>query len=117
MLGNGKAAYDKVAALLAPTINAKFFNIRGVTTKNGVDANETVTHQTWDWIDPDFDPNNVNDCPITDYLGPGDGTLPAWSTRFVYTPAANVRTLRGDDIDHMFMMNNTQVFNELLTVI
>jgi hypothetical protein len=35
----------------------------------------------------------------------------------VYTLAGNVRTLRGDDIDHMFMMNNTQVFNELLTVI
>ena len=117
MLGNGKAIYDQVAALLDPAISAKFFNIRGVTTNNSVDINETVTHQTWDWIDPDFDPNNVNDCPITDYLGPGDGTLPAWSTRFVHTPVANVRTLRGDDIDHMFMMNNTQVFNELLTVI
>jgi len=117
MLGNGKAIYDQVAALLDPTISAKFFNIRGVTTKNGVDVNETVTHQTWDWIDPDFDPIDVNNCPITDYLGPGDGTLPAWSTRFVQTPAANVLTLRGDDIDHMFMMNNTQVFNTLLTVI
>jgi pimeloyl-ACP methyl ester carboxylesterase len=118
MLGNGKAVYDQVAApLLDPSINAKFFNIRGVTTKNGVDLNGTVTHQTWGWIDPNFDPNNINKCPITDYLGPGDGTLPAWSTRFVHVPAANVRTLWGDDIDHMFMMNDTQVFNELLTVI
>ena len=116
MLSNGKTVYDQVVALLDPAINAKFFNIRGVTTKNGVDVNETVWNQTWGWIDPDFDPD-VNKCPITDYLGPGDGTLPAWSTRFVHVPGANVRTLRGDDIDHMFMMNNTQVFNELLTVI
>jgi hypothetical protein len=115
MLGSGKAIYDQVAALLDPAINAKFFNIRGVTTKNGVDVNGTVTHQTWDWIDPDFDPDD--NCPITDYLGPGDGTLPAWSTRFVHTPTANVLTLRDDGIDHMFMMNNTKVFNTLLTVI
>jgi pimeloyl-ACP methyl ester carboxylesterase len=118
MLGDGKAVYHKVAAPLLDTrINDKFFNIRGVTTNNGVDLNETVTHQTWGWIDPNFDPNNTNNSPITDYLGPGDGTLPAWSTRFAYAPAANVRTLWGDDIDHMFMMNNSQVFNELLTVI
>lgn len=117
MLGSGKAIYDQVAALLDPAINAKFFNIRGVTTKNGADVNKTVTHQTWGWIDPDFDPEDETNCPITDYLGPGDGTLPAWSTRFVHAPAANVRTLRGDQIDHMFMMNNTQVLNELSTVI
>ena len=30
---------------------------------------------------------------------------------------ANVLTLRDDGIDHMFMMNNTKVFNTLLTVI
>ena len=117
MLNSGKATYQQVAALLDPTISAKFFNIRGVTTSNGADVNKTVTRQAWAWIDPDFDPDDVADCPITDYLGPGDGTLPAWSTRFVHTPAANVVTLRGDQIDHMFMMSDPQVLNVLRTVI
>jgi pimeloyl-ACP methyl ester carboxylesterase len=117
MLNRGKAIYDEVARLLDPTINAKFFNIRGVTTLNGAAVNKTVTRQTWSWINPNFDPVNVAGCPITDYLGPGDGTLPAWSTRFVHTPRANVRTLRGDNIDHMSMMSNPQVLSVLKTVI
>jgi len=43
--------------------------------------------------------------------------LTAWSTRFVHTPAANVVTLRSDQIDHMFMMSDPQVLNVLRTVI
>ena len=116
-LARGKLIYDEVAALLDPTVKAKFFNIRGVTTRNGKAVNKTVTHQTWGFIDPHFDPNNVAGCPITDFLGPGDGTLPAWSTRFADTPSANVRTVRGNQIDHMFMMNDHQVLSVLATVI
>jgi hypothetical protein len=76
-----------------------------------------VTHQTWGWIDPHFDPNDVAGCPITDYLGPGDGTLPAWSTRFAQIPAANVFTVRGARIDHIFMMSDSRVLAKLATVI
>ena len=56
-------------------------------------------------------------CPITDYLGPGDGDAASLVNAVCARAAANVRTLRGDQIDHMFMMNNTQVLNELSTVI
>jgi hypothetical protein len=117
MLARGKLIYDEVAALLDPSVKAKFFNIRGVTTSNGKAVNKTVTHQTWGFIDPHFNPNNVAGCPVTDYLGPGDGTLPAWSTRFSDTLPANVRTVRGDQIDHMFMMSDHQVLGALATVI
>ena len=114
-LSSGKLIYQQVAAQLDPAINNKFFNFRGVKVNNGVDVDGTVNNQTWDWIAPNFDPE-TDACPITDYLGPGDGTLPAWSTRLVGTPGANLRTLRGD-IDHMFMMNHPLVLNQLATVI
>jgi hypothetical protein len=114
-LSSGKLIYQQVAAQLDPAINNKFFNFRGVKVSNGVDVDDTVNNQIWDWIAPNFDPE-TDACPITDYLGPGDGTLPAWSTRLVSTPVANVRTLRGN-IDHMFMMNDPLVLNQLATVI
>jgi hypothetical protein len=81
----------------------------------GAVINDTVNRQTWDWIAPNFDPE-TDASPITDFLGPGDDTLPAWSTRLVGTPAANVRTLKGN-LEHMFMMNNDLVLNELAGVI
>jgi pimeloyl-ACP methyl ester carboxylesterase len=115
-LARGKLICQQVAAPLVPAINSKFFNIRGVKADNNGVVNETVNNQTWDWIAPDFDPKSGNS-PITDFLGPGDGTLPAWSTRLISAPAANVRTLRGGDIDHMSMMGNPQVTNALATVI
>jgi len=115
-LKNGKLIYQQVAAPLDPAINSKFFNFRGVRMSGGgAVINDTVNRQTWDWIAPNFDPE-TDASPITDYLGPGDDTLPAWSTRLVGTPAANVRDLKGD-LEHMFMMNNDLVLNELAGVI
>ena len=109
--------YQQVATpLVVPAIASQSFNIRGVKIDDDGVVNGTVNNQTWDWIAPDFDPNS-DPSPITDYLGPGDGTLPAWSTRLISTPAANVRTVRGNDIDHISMMGNPQVTNELATVI
>jgi len=115
-LACGKLVCRQVAAPLAPEINNKFFNIRGVQAANNNVVNGTVNNQTWGWVASNFDPN-THSLPITDYLGPGDGTLPAWSTRLISTPTANVRTLCGGDIDHMSMMGNSQVTNELATVI
>jgi len=117
MLNRGQTVYNAVARLLDPKVSAKFFNIRGVQTRNGVDLNGTVTNQTWGWIDPDFDPNDVSHCPITDYLGPGDNTLPAWSTRFVHTPSTNVKTVRGATVDHTFMMINPKVLTLLESIV
>ena len=117
-LARAKLMCQQVAAPFAsPAINDKFFNIRGVQTDNNAAIrNDTVNNQTWDWIAPNFDPNADNS-PIVDYLGPGDGTLPAWSTRLVSAPPANVRTLLGDDIEHMWMMGHPQVTNALQMVI
>ena len=114
-LSCGKLVYRDIAAPLDSEINAKFFNFRGIQVRNGAAVNETVNNQTWDWIKPNFDPQ-IGASPIVDYLGPGDGTLPAWSTRSVFTPAANVRNLRGD-VDHMSMMDDGMVLNELAKVI
>jgi len=115
LLNNGYNIYQKVVAQLDPNINSKFFNFRGVQVRAGAVVNKTVNNQTWDWILPNFDPAN-NPSPIVDYLGPGDGTLPAWSTRLVNTPKNNVRTLKGN-IEHMFMMSDALVLNELAKVI
>jgi hypothetical protein len=113
-LACGKLICQQVAAPLVPAINKKFVNIRGVTTESNNVVNDTVNNQTWDWIAPDFNPDTGNS-PITDYLGPGDGTLPAWSTRLISTP--NVYTVLGDDVDHMSLMDNNQVRNRLAAVI
>jgi len=113
-LQRGKLTYQQVAAPLNPAVNNKFFNFRGIQS-NGAVINDTVIRQTWRRIPPNFDPE-TDACPLTDYLGPGDGTLPAWSTRLVSTPAANVRDLVGD-IEHMVMMSDDLVLDELETVI
>jgi len=115
MLQSGKLLHQQVTAPLDPLINNKFFNFRGVRMNGGAVVNDTVNRQTWDWIAANFDPD-TDASPITDYLGPGDDTLPAWSTRLVGTPAANVRDIKGN-LEHMFMMNNNLVLNELAGVI
>lgn len=86
-----------------PAIAAKFYNIRGVQSKNGQVVNETVVSQTWGRISPDFDPDHDPD-PIVDTKGPGDDTQPAWTTRLLGLPASQVITIVGDDIDHPIMM-------------
>ena len=112
----GKTISTQVAAPLDSAINNKFFNIRGVqVTDADAVINDTVNNQTWKLIAPNFDPD-LDPCPITDYRGPGDGVLPAWSTRLVSTPPANIFTLRGN-IDHTFMMSDAVVLNQLAMVI
>ena len=56
--------YDQVAVLLDPSVTANSSNIRGVTTLRGAAINKTVTHQTWGWINPHFDPNTR---PVPDH--------------------------------------------------
>jgi hypothetical protein len=72
----------------------RFFNIRGIP-KN---TNGSIS---WGLL---TGPNNPNTSPIGNGSGvPGDGTLPAWSTRLVTLPNNQIVPV-GGNIDHMFMM-------------
>jgi len=101
LLAAGKAASDKITLALNSSVRNKFYNIRGVGNGN------TVNSQTWKLVPQGFNPNTDPD-PITDTLGPGDGTLPAWSTRLLGLSNGHVISIPGN-IDHMDMMNNTSV--------
>ena len=106
LLSDGQNAFSDLVQPLNPTIVNKFWNIRCVRFKGKKVSNDTVVSQTWKLVQPTFDPDA--DCdPITDTHGPGDGTLPAWSTRLLGN-SANVYTVKGD-FEHMTLMNEAQV--------
>jgi hypothetical protein len=105
LLAAGKTASDKVTLALSSNVLNKFYNIRGVGNNN------TVVSQTWKLVPQTFDPNTDPD-PITDTFGPGDGTLPAWSTRLLGLGQGHVISIPGD-IEHMDMMNNASVQIEI----
>jgi len=115
-LAQGLATRANLVAPLPTDVNAKFYNIRGVQTNSaGAVIDGTISRQTWDWINPGFDPNSDPD-PIHSFNGPGDDTLPAWSTRLVTTPKENVITIQGsvDDLfEHMFLMDHPLVLAAL----
>ena len=106
LLSAGDAASCQAGQSLDASVAGKFWNIRGVQTTNGVDADDTVVSQTWRLVPPSFSPDRDAD-PIKDSYGPGDGTLPAWSTRLLGN--ANVCTVKGEDIEHMELMNHAKV--------
>ena len=111
LLASGHTAAQQIAQPLDPSVAPKFWNIRGVQTSNGQKIAGTVVGQTWVLSPSDFDPTSGTD-PIGDVPGPGDDTLPAWSTRLLNNPnpqKPNVRTVAADDIDHMEMMNLAEV--------
>lgn len=119
-LDRGKSIYEKVALPLGAATNSKFYNIRGIQQRNGRTVNETTHEQTWDWIDPAFDPNS-DPSPIVDHsYCPGDGVIPAWSSRLVSTLAANVRTVTGDidrdGFEHMDLMLSPQIRAQILNI-
>jgi pimeloyl-ACP methyl ester carboxylesterase len=105
LLAAGKTASDKVTQPLNATVRNKFYNIRGVGNNN------TVVSQTWKRVLPTFDPDQDTD-PVTDTLGPGDGTLPAWSTRLLGMNKGHVISI-GGSIEHMDMMNEPAVQIEI----
>lgn len=75
----------------------RFFNIQGIQSP----PKTTPGSIFWKLL---AGPNNPNTSPIgTGPGGPGDGTLPAWSTGLVTLPSNQVVPVLGD-IDHMFMM-------------
>lgn len=105
LLAAGKTASIKVAQALNATVRNKFYNIRGVGNNN------TVVSQTWKRVLPTFDPDTDTD-PITDNMGPGDGTLPAWSTRLLGMDKGHVISI-GGNIEHMDMMNASAIQIEI----
>ena len=105
LLAAGKVASTKVTQPLNSSVRNKFYNIRGVGNNN------TVVSQTWKLVPQAFNPNTGQD-PITDTLGPGDGLLPAWSTRLLGLGQSHVISI-GGDIEHMDMMNNPAVQTEI----
>jgi len=86
--------YQKIALGPPALYVDRFFNIRGIP-KN---TNGSVS---WGLL---TGPNNPNTSPIGNGSGvPGDGTLPAWSTRLVTLPNNQIVPV-GGNVDHMFMM-------------
>lgn len=107
-LTTAQTVYQSVAAPLTNAMAAKFYNIRAVQFKNGRAVNGTVVSQTWEMVRTTFDPDADND-PLTDIEGPGDNTLPAWSTRLLGLPPDNVITIEGANLEHMDLMNDSRV--------
>lgn len=105
LLAAGETASDKVTQPLNSRVRNKFYNIRGVGNNN------TVVSQKWKLVPQAFNPNTGQD-PITDTFGPGDGLLPAWSTRLLGLSKSHVISI-GGDIEHMDMMNNPAVQTEI----
>ncbi len=100
----------KVSSALAdPNTASKFYNIRGIQSKNGNVLSDTVVAQLWERVPELFDPDTDPD-PIDDKNGYGDGVQPAWTARLLGLPdpAQQVITIV-DDIEHMTMMNNSKV--------
>jgi pimeloyl-ACP methyl ester carboxylesterase len=106
-----------IAEPLAAPKSQKLYHLRGIQMRDGGTAYETIHGQSWDWIRANFDPG-VDPSPITDTsVCPGDGVIPAWSARLVSTPAANIRTLRGDinqdGFEHMDLLSVPSIQAEI----
>lgn len=91
-----------------------FVAIRGIATaSNGTPKLGTPSGVRWKKLVGSFNPANPS--PIIDTAQvPGDGTLPAWSTRLVHAPH---RDVKDPDIDHMFMMENPATLAKLATLL
>lgn len=111
------AAGNEVSRLAAPlpdpALVPKFFNIRGVGA-----AADTVSSVRWKFMTPPY-VQLTRPCllqePIIDdpVLVPGDGVQPAWTTRLASLPAAQTPAVQLQFFEHMLMMNDPAVLNQL----
>jgi hypothetical protein len=112
-----KTTVQNIAADLPPDVAKKFFNIRGVQSTDA-----TINAQTWSRVPKDFDPDASNTTVPLCYdprPGPGDGTLPAYTSRLVGLETAypdNVTDLVGD-VEHMFLMELPETQNRILDIL
>ncbi len=90
--------YRKIAAA-PPAYASKFFNLRGVQSPTGSTTGSII----WGAL---TGPNDPHASPVTSGQGnPGDGTLPAWSTRLVTLNSNQIVPVIGN-IDHMLIMED-----------
>jgi hypothetical protein len=113
-LVDGLAATQAVSQSLDASVADKFTNIRGVQGTPGAIVNGTIVAQRWALVPSSFDPDSGAD-GITDIQGPGDDTLPAWSTRLLGN--RHVITVKATDINHMDMMNHADVQKAIANVL
>lgn len=101
-----------LCAPMAPALLAKFYNIRGVRS-----APDTAGPLTWDWISPGFNPV-FEASPIADAARvDGDDTQPAWTTHLLGNAAARCITVAAGDLEHMWMMNHSQVIAAIAAIL
>jgi hypothetical protein len=112
-LDYGRLQAQQIAAPMAPALLQKFYNIRGVRA-----VSDTGAAVTWNWIDPGFDPlwDGLNP-PISDVMGPGDDTQPAWTACLVTNAAARCIDVLDPQVTHVTMMNNASVIQELARIL
>lgn len=110
-LDYGRLQAQLIAAPLAPHSLKKFYNIRGVRA-----VNDTAAGISWDWVNTNFDPL-WNSSPISDAMAAGDDTQPAWTTWFVTNDAARRIEVLDPQVEHVSMMRNASVIQEIATIL
>lgn len=106
-LDYARLQFQQMAAPMAPTQLAKFYNIRGVRT-----VNDTVGGLTWDWIPP-YPPSPIFDGASV----PGDDTQPAWTARLATNDPARCIAVTASDIQHVFLMSHPQVLDAIGSIL
>ena len=100
------------------SLSAKFFNIRGVLRRR---RGSTIGSTCWGWVHPDFDPTSDASPIKNGPKVPGDGTQPAFTTRLVRQDEDeqrnNIITVKGFDVEHVFIMNSRGILAKLAGVL
>lgn len=113
LLTEGRAGSRKVSLPLDQLIADKFYCIRGVQKRANTLVQGTVVGHTWQRVAAGFDPDTpTTGDPIEDAYGYGDGVEAAWSARLLGLAHDHVITVV-DDIEHMTMMNEACVQDEI----
>jgi hypothetical protein len=111
-LSCGRSLSRRLVEPLTERLSEKFYNIRGIKFASGSVVNDTINNTTWGWISADWNADS-GETPIKDGpKGPGDDTLPAWSTHLITLPEKNRITIE-DSLDHMFIMDKPSIQNKL----
>lgn len=109
-LDHALQTYRRLADTPPASVAGKFFNLRGVQSS----PKTTPGSVSWGSLSGPLNPNAP---PVSAGPGmPGDGTLPAWSTRSVKLPSSQCVEIEGD-IDHMLLMEHDLTHQKLAVVL
>jgi hypothetical protein len=127
MLDELKQALDVYKAIAKRNEDPRFFNIRGVRLKGQAPRSDTVGGISCDWIKapkspppkpPPYDPAEEGSPIHNTSEAPGDNTQPAWTARLVSsTNPGRCRTVAGEDLTHMFLMNDRGTLEQLGSIL